>query len=233
MLLAIVRQDVPARDALPDDETLQRALETVFGQPAFQRELERADGRSLSIWQVLLHRLLRLWERLDEWLSELHGSAPALYWLLFAALVALLLALVAHIAWTFRRAFAVDLPARDEPDAAHEKVQRYRELRQQANLLVGQGAWREAARLLLLALLALIEERKVLHLARGWTNREILQRLRLPPAESAALGVFRARVEGAWYGGHALERAQLTELEACVDRCAKVLRAPSGAEEDR
>ncbi len=233
LLLAASWQEAPARDALPDPETLQRALEAVFGQPAFQRELERADSRGVSIWQVLLLRLLRLWERLRDWLSELHVSSPVLYWFLFAALVALLFVLLAHIAWTFRRAFAVDLPASDEPDTAHEKVQRYRDLRQQANLLVGQGAWREAARLLLLALLALIEERKVLHLARGWTNREILQRLTLPPAESAALGVFRARVEGAWYGGHALERSQLTELEACVDRCAKLLHAPSAAEERR
>lgn len=232
-LLAATQQEAPAPDALPDPETLQRALEAVFGQPAFQRELERADARSQSIWQLLLYRLLEFWERFREWVSELHGSAPVLYWLLFSALVALLLVLVAHIVWTFRRAFSVVLPASDEPDPAREKVQRYRELRQQANLLVAQGAWREAARLLLLALLALIEERKVLHLARGWTNREILQRLKLPPAESAALGAFRARVEDAWYGGHALERAQLTELAACVDRCALLLHAPGDGEESR
>ena len=228
--LAFVGQDVPARDVLPDGEAIQRALESVFGQPAFQRELERADSRTQSMWQIIGSRLLELWERFLEWLSDLQVSSPALYWLLFAGLVVLLVLLVWHITWTFRRAFAVDLPASDEPEAAHEKVQRYRELRQQANLLVVQGAWREAARLLLLALLALIEERKVLHLARGWTNREILQRLTLPPAESAALGAFRARVEDAWYGGHALERSQLAELAACVDRCAKLLHAPSEAE---
>lgn len=232
-LLELARQEAPVREALPDSETLQRALEAVFGQPAFQRELERADGHALSLGQVLLLRLLGFLERCSEWLEELHGSAPLLYWLLFTGLVALLLVLVAHIAWTFRRAFAADLPASDEPDEAREKVQRYRELRQQSNLLAVQGAWREAARLLLLALLALLEERKVLQLARGWTNREILQRLRLPPAESAALDVFRARVEDAWYGGHALDRPQLAELAVCVDRCAKLLHAPNGAEEGR
>lgn len=224
--LAAILQEAPAPDALTDPEAVRRALETVFGQPAFQRELERADARSHSIWQVLVYRLLDVWQRFRDWLSELHVSAPFLYWVLFTALVILLLVLVAHITWTFRRAFAVDLPAGDEPETGREKVQRYRELRQQANLLVVQGAWREAARLLLLALLALIEERKVLHLARGWTNREILQRLKLPPAERAALGAFRARVEDAWYGGHALEHAQLTELAACVDRCAQLLHDP-------
>lgn len=208
---------------------LQRALEAVFGQPAFARELARADDDALSLGQLLLRRLRELLKSFLEWFEELHGTSPLLYWLLFAALVALLLALVAHIAWTFRQAFALDLPASDEPDEVREKVRRYHELREQSTRLAAQGAWREAARLLLLALLALIEERKVLHLARGWTNREILQHLTLPPAEGAALDAFRRRVEDAWYGGHALDSAQLGELAVCIDRCAEVLRAPNGA----
>ena len=121
----------------------------------------------------------------------------------------------------------MEVPASDAPDAEEEKVQRYRDLREQANRLASRGEWREAARALLLALLALIEERKVLQLARGWTNREILARLVLPAGEGAALDVFRRQVEGAWYGGHALDREELAELAVCVDRCARVLRPPA------
>jgi hypothetical protein len=222
---ALGGQDALPSAAEPDPEALRRALEEVFSQPAFQRGLERADEATQSPWQVLLQRLLELLLRLHEWLEELHVFSPILYWIVFAALVALLLALLAHIGWTLRRAFRVELSEGERPAEARARAQRFSELREQANRRAAQGDWRAAARLFLLSLLALIEERKFLQLARGWTNREILRRLALPEPERAALEAFRMRVEGAWYGGHALDRAQLAELSVCVDRCAEVLRA--------
>jgi len=224
LFLALALQETPASAPEIDPGAVQRALETVFEQPAFRRELERSGEAAVSPRQILMQYVVDFLRRCLGKLEELHESAPFLYWLVFAALVALLVLLVAHIAWTFRSAFRVDVPGSGAPEAEEERVQRYRELREQANRLATEGAWREAARALLLALLALIEERKVLHLARGWTNREILQRLALPGGEGAQLDSFRRAVEDAWYGGHALDRAQLAELAVCVDRCAQVLR---------
>lgn len=122
------------------------------------------------------------------------------------------------IAWSMRDALpgisrARKIRARDfEPDAAAPVAERMKEAQLEADDLARQGRIAEAMHVLLLRSLAELRRRLGLSFAASLTSREILRRIDLPDSGRAGLTDIVARVERAYFGGHAVEPA---DYEAC------------------
>ncbi len=216
----------------PAPQEVQEAVVDVFADPALQKAL---TPRGTS--QEALANLVKwLWEQymgLLDGLNDLRLHSPGAYWLTIAALIAVLVLLVWHIVWTFSAAFRGRGPAVDrEVEQEVERVLRYGEERRRAAELAAVGEYAEAARTLLLALLALLDERHILRFARGWTNREILRRLERRAEIGAELLEFGATVERASYGNARLGAAEFDRLQAILENIVgQISRAgePEGA----
>ena len=200
---------------------VDRAVEEVFSDPAFREGLEGSHSGAGSLLVFLVEAIQRLFARILENFSGLQASSPLLFWLLFTVLVIVLLALLTHIVWTLAMVFrgAGGTEGGEEEAVSQERARRFAELRSHAHELAVRGRFREAAHHLLLALLSLVEERNVLKLARGWTNREVLDRLRAR-GTADELELFGGAVEKAWYGGEAVSRHDYGQLAEVLDRIA-------------
>src|SRR5262245_18780993 len=85
-----------------DPEAVRRAVEEVFADPALQPE--GSHGGGVGIFEHLQTLLLRFLAWLREVFTRLNEENPVLFYLIFAALVLVLL-LLAHLAWTLSLAF--------------------------------------------------------------------------------------------------------------------------------
>lgn len=208
----------------PADTTsgrVDQAVETVFKDPRLQEGLQTSHSGLEALLRNVSIYLLKLWQTIFDWLLDLYLENPLLYYLLLVALSLVALLLIAHIVWTFVIAFR-GAPGRETPDDEiddpHERVRRSQDFRHEAQELAAAGRFREATRALLLALLALIEERHLMRVGPGWTNREILTRLRLRTRGTSELDVFEGTVEKVWYGGLPLSSKDFEKLNHILDR---------------
>jgi hypothetical protein len=211
----------------PSPEAVRDAVAEVFADSALQDALQ-PRGTAPEAIRNLLEWLWGLYTGLIDQLNHLRISAPGLYWLAMLLLLAVLGLLIWHICWTFSAAFRSSSPApRREAEETVERTRRYREERRRAGELASRGEYAEAARALLLALLALLDEQRILPVARGWTNREILARLGRRQEFRADLGEFGRVVERASYGDGRLGSGDFERLQESLDRIvAQVGRTP-------
>lgn len=228
----IVIQD-PAGPVVPrlhEPEAVDRAVEAVFARPDLERALDARPGAAEDLVARALAEIERLWRELQSWFGDLAIESPSLYYALLLALLALLGLLVWHLGWTVRSVLRAGAMGPAVEVATGRRSKDYRELRDEARALAAAGRRREALHVLLLALLALLEERRVLQVARGWTVREILGRLEHRAAPDAELRAFGRAVERSTYGGADLDADEFVRLEAAVERVAREARlaAPAG-----
>jgi Domain of unknown function (DUF4129) len=209
-----------------DPEAVRRAVEEVFADPALRPQGSHGGGVSIAEYLQLLFRRFLAWVR--EFFTRLSEENPLLFYLIFALLVFLLLLLLAHIAWTLSLAFRGPRGGAGDGEAALDspaaRARRFQELRQEALGLAREGCYREAIRTLLLALLSLVEERRALAVSRGWTNREVLARLRLGAGNAALAESFAGTFDRAWYGGAAGGQEDFDRCADFVDQVAGELR---------
>ena len=194
---------------------VERAVGEVFADPALRRGLEESHGGSWAL-QIYVY-LIELYARVMRFLLELQLDSPFFFWSLFVGLVVVLVLILWHLAWTFGLAFR--RPALEDAPPGEQVAARIRrsiEMRRESRELASRGMFREATRLLLLALLALLEESRTLKVALGWTNREILGRLRLRPEFTPDLRFFERTVEAVWYGGANLEGGDFRRLDTIL-----------------
>lgn len=141
----------------------------------------------------------------------------------------LLIALLVHIGWTFSLAFRSH-GRQDQTTEQENEGQRLnlsRDLRQRALALASKGDYRESTRVLFLALLALFEEKKLLHVAKSWTPREIIEKLPKSVGNSDELGWFRQRFEQAYYGEQELTAEHVRRLDSILDTATEHAGRPS------
>lgn len=205
-------------------------MERVFSDPTLREGLEGPTSGLGALLAQVRAKISEWFQRLVVRLGDLRVASPVLFWLLFGGLVLLLVLLLAHIGWTAYAALRATAPLRDDEHPA-TRARQFRDLRREARDLASAGRFRDATRLLLLALLALIEERKVLRVARGWTHREIARRLSLRGAGAEDLGRFTGAVERVWYGGATPDAESYREVEGLLDRVSSSL--PRDAEAAR
>lgn len=222
----------PSRAQEADPDAVRRAVDEVFADPALREGLGASDSgdatTAIAAW------LARQYEAFQDWLAALWATSPALFMAIMGVLLVVLAGLLTHIGWTLSLAFR-RVPGEGDADgdadrqAEEARVRHYRTLRADAHALADAGDFREAARTLLLALLALVEEQHALTVVRGWTNREILRRIPVAPAVEDELGAFGAAVERVWYGRQPTTRDEIDALDRTLTRVAAHLQPGSGA----
>lgn len=216
----------------PDDARVARALDEVLADPGLRAGLDTSHLEAARAEDVLVEGTRQLFESLQRWAYELAKKHPILNVLLFVGLTLALVPLLWHIAYSLRVAFRGSGPAEahaEGEDGAAARRRRSAELRAEARSLADAGRLREAARALLLAFLALLDERGALAVATSWTNREVLARLRVTGEVRARLVRFVDAADAACYGSQGPSRADLEAGEALLlelERGAP-LRGPS------
>lgn len=256
VLLALAAPCVRA-DVTPAD--LQDSIKQAMQAPEYDWRLPPAPAAANTPWIVrITDRLIQsvqkalryigdLLDRFFRWLFERlqsampagpPGAAPtaALNWMV-VALIAIVLAGVAAIAWQRHRARGskkaevkargpIRLDAADlTPDLLPEES--WLEL---ADKSMAEGNYRFALRALYLASLAWLGRQELLTIHPGKTNHEYEVELRRRTyAQPEARGLFGANVaafERAWYGLHEVAAEDAAEFRARADEMKRMLARP-------
>ena len=142
------------------------------------------------------------WERrIIEWLLKLqflHDRNPVEYWLIFAAVVAVVVALFAHLAWTVWIATHTAAPAESRIEVAAPP-----NLAADAARFAAEGHYLDAAHRLMLASFRALAERSVIELRPDRSNRWIRNALRKSALDrdiAAELDDLVERTERRWFG---------------------------------
>lgn len=214
-------------------EAVDRAVREVLADPAYAEALKARSGAMEEMLRWLSSAVPRLIGWILEKAVELHEAAPAVFWLTFLALSVLLFLLVMHIGWTltvaFRRSPGTGAGAGD-PEARRERARQSVEILDEARRLAIEGRMREALHGLLLSVLALVEERRILRIARGWTHREIASRLRVPEPLKEDLRELHGTIESVWYGKAKATSDDFERCDAAARRLTAGLLAPGSPE---
>jgi hypothetical protein len=198
LLLALPDAVTAASPPHPGAEEIQRQVTEVLARPEFSP-------------QVKVPWYYRLVEEFFKWLGSLPAAAPGLYWVLLAGCVVLLLALLAHIAWTIKRILFVgagpDAAAADRSKREHLS----RMYREEARRRAEQGDFTEAIRYLFLALVYRFDETGRVLFQPALTNREYLALFADRPHLGEQLRVFVDTLDDHWYGQRPAGQARYEE----------------------
>jgi hypothetical protein len=203
----------------PSNEEIEETLKRVFADQAFDWSPSMEPNAQDNWLPFLIKKFFELINHLVGYLDSIKAQSPTLFWILFSLLALIALLLLVHIGKTlamgFRFAFTKDEETSSE--GAEQRKLRSGELRAKARELAIQGAGGEAVRFLLLSMLAFLEEKHILQVARGWTNREIFKHLekKIPTEENWS--AFEGRVERVSYAGEALSIQNFEKIENSLD----------------
>ncbi|MGH7778432.1 MAG: hypothetical protein ACREQR_01205 [Candidatus Binataceae bacterium] len=166
------------------------------------------------------------WERwILQWLEKLqflHDSSPILYWVIFAAVIAVAILLFAHIAWSIWVAMHTAAPR--EARIARPSAP---DLSADAAGLASDGHYLEAAHRLMLASYRMLGERSVIELRPDRSNRWIRAALRgssLDGELAADLDSLVERTERRWFGDRENDSAIYAQWRAAFERLSSVAR---------
>lgn len=233
-LVACLGAAGPATAARSSPAEVEAVVEEVFKNPELRRGLDSAHSGARALFRQFIDWLWGWLWRILGYLDELRAASPFIFWCIFAVLILVLLALLVHIGWTISMAFRRRPGGAQDPDSREngDRVRRFRDLQLEARELASRGRLRDAIHLLLLALVALVEERRVLRVALGWTNRETFARLRLRPELAGSLAQFERDVERVWYGTAPVTPGDFRRLDRLLEDVAphvKTVEASDGA----
>jgi hypothetical protein len=184
----------------PPDTIRQKAAEVVSRSYYELNDSARSDAEPL--WWIVLRWLLRPF----IWLFQsLEGWPEFVRWTIVVVAFLVLLALVAHIIYTFvsairgpaarRKRAYVSAAVEVDPESLEREAERARSL----------GDFIGAVRLLFRAALTRVEAAEKRRLRPGATNREVLRRYRSTPI-FGSLERFVETIDNKWYGnGECLE----------------------------
>ena len=196
---------------------VERVIAEVFRDDALREGLALRSVRAEDVWQAVVAYVMRAFQALAKFFEDLHLHAPILWWLTLGLLLILLVALLLHIGLSLAKGLQGSF-ARVQPESGPSaKIRRFGDLRGAAREAAGRGEYRAAVRGLAIALLALLEERRSLHVRRGWTTREVLDRLRDKSGPNAYLKDFGVGVERISYGKAQPCAEDFGQLDALLD----------------
>ncbi len=174
----------------PTPEAIKRATEQILSQDIYRSE---PRGRYAFDFGWLDEKLAGFFSALDH-MAE--AVSPAVAWLVTAALVLVLFALLGHIAYTFYMAIR---RTDDSPIAAPQAPRADPgQLAAEAEELCAQGHYADASRKLYLAALTLLENHRDGRILKGLTNSEYLDTFRSAWVVDN-LSVFARLIDGKWY----------------------------------
>lgn len=208
-----------------DESRALEALAAVLARPELNPPPPRFDPLGAlwaAIWELIWDFLVWLFSPVARVVA---GQAD----LFQVAVVAVALAVIGAGAWFVLRAVRQNMVA-DAAALARAQAQRRERadrLWREAQDLAAAGRLADAVRALYLSALYALEERDVLAVQEGLTNREHAERLRraLPGAAPAFAEVVQ-RYDRLRYGGFPVDRPAFDELRTLVQR-ARTLGVPS------
>ena len=189
--------------AFPDPDTIRRTAREVIGRSDFQL---RPTHDSRALWDVLW----RILQPIFRFFENLWDISPVLAWTVAIVLTVLLVALVAHIVYTFRQAMSRRSQLNAQMRLDSRKVDPI-DLERQAEDAAVQEDFISAVRLLFRAALLRIAQREKRELRPGTTNREYLRRYGQTNF-AIALQQFVDVIDAKWYG---LGICQAQDYQAC------------------
>ncbi len=203
----------------PSDREIGKAWKSVFSNPDFPWSRAVHERNSDNLFLTLILKFLDFLQELQIKMMRLHHHSPVLFWILFVLLLVILVLLLVHIGRTlamgFRFAFAKE-GGQDLEERAQRKM-RSSELRARARELAQRGSGAESIHYLLLSLLAFLEEKHILQVAKGWTNRELFRRLEAKLPIEDAWEPLEIQVEQVSYAGQPLSFENFEQMEKALD----------------
>jgi hypothetical protein len=202
----------------PEREALEVRLQEILDRPDFRRAMRGGGHDPRNVGQWLLLRLRRFLGRL----GGLHETNYALFLIAVVVGSVLLIAILAHIAYTLLQAFRP--LRRRRPDGsrpARTTAQDPSSLVRRADELAAAGDYRSAVRHLYLALVRSLQMNGVLPRTPSQTNREHLRHLAGRPTLAAVVQPFTHTFDEKWYGGRP---ADTTDVERCRRWLEEALR---------
>jgi hypothetical protein len=187
---------VLASNSLPPPDAIRRTAEEVVSRPYY--DLEGATQRDTSpIFLELLRTILKPF----EWLyHSMEGVPDFVRWIIVVLAFLLLVALVAHIIYSFVSAIRGPVARRGRAYTTAQVELDPSALEQEAERAGKGGDYIGAIRLLFRAALRRIEVAEKRKLRPGFTNRELLRRYQSTPL-FASLERFVETIDQKWYGG--------------------------------
>lgn len=173
----------PAAQGVASHDSLQRVVDSVFAQPAYQW-VERPNPFAF---------VQRWWDAIVEWLRGLEANQPVLYWVLFWALVALLAAIVVHALFVMSRTLRSAHAPGDGGPAPLARIHGAAWYRSEAQRLAATGRYPEAMQADFLGLVLELDARSLLRFHPSKTPNEYTYEVRLTDAgRDAFRGLVRA-----------------------------------------
>jgi hypothetical protein len=208
------------------DEAIERALAEIFADPAYGKGFAEVapPATVVTFLSELADGIFAYLRSIFESMHDLQFESPAVFWTIFVGLCLVLALLLVHIGWTVRFALTAAAPRRAVEAGEAAGVERARELLRRAAQEAGDGAYGDALRLLFLALLAVLHERRY-ETPDGWTNHEIVKALGVPADVRGRLAAVAAAFDASWYGRQELAREG---YEACRETIQGVMEAARG-----
>ena len=219
----------PAQPFHPTDEQLRGTLREVLSRPDYQIDppAEPSEGM-LRILATLLRWILTPF----KWLFDaMEGLPDFLRWLVVIVLFVVLVALLAHIAWTFYQAMTGGRRPQGRtllPSESADAELSVSELEAAAEQAFNQGALIEAVRFLFRAALTGLTERERKKFRRGTTNRQFLNHFR-NSAVSPHLQIFVSTIERKWYGDEPCENQDYDDCRDAYQQIVTLLRGGARA----
>jgi len=166
-----------AQGVVPDD-SLRAVLDSVFADPTY-RWIHRPNPLAF---------LARWWGALQRWLGGLQEHQPALYWMIFGLLLAVLVAIVVHAIYVMSRTLrAAGAPAQARADVAAPEIHGAAWYRREALRLARAGQYPAAMQADFLGLVLELDQRRVLRFHPSKTPNEYTYEATLSEPSRAAL----------------------------------------------
>jgi hypothetical protein len=194
----------------PDAQTIKDHTRQILSDPQF------APRKTFAQW---LQEKLRRWDRPDVRLPR--GIGTFLLWAVIAWCLLALLAIFIHFLWTIwvlvRRPQISGIPLGAEGSVLYERWS-FEQLWQKSQDLAQRGAYRDAAGVLLLALLRRLDASRVLRFHTSKTNGEYLREYPGQAPGRSQFAQFVAAFERSIYGGLEVPKQTYETMNSLAER---------------
>ena len=207
-----------------DPDVVRETARQVLSRPHFQFEPTPDSGEGLV--ELLWRFLMWLSAPLRALFDVLDGISPLLAWAVILLLVLLLIALIGHIAYTFKVALDRRIEVKHIDLRAAEKHRDPAELERLADAASGAQNHSQAARLLLLASLLRLELAQDRPFRRGTTNREHLRRYHGSPIFEP-LRFIVDLIDRSWYGNEVCLAEHVAQCRQAYTSICQAIKEPT------
>ncbi|MEZ6129856.1 MAG: hypothetical protein R3C59_14330 [Planctomycetaceae bacterium] len=213
-----------ASAAVNTPDVVRRKAAEVVSRPEYRLD-QGLDSQTQSLFMQILLLLLRpfLW-----FMESLQGLPGPLRVLVVITLTLIMLALIAHIVWSFVTALRGSRYDRLSHVTVRDRAPDPRQLETSADQAAADGKYLDAVRFLFKAALARIELAEDRKLRVGITNRELLRRYQKSPL-SGPLARLAEVIDRKWYGTETCESADYADCRTQHSSLCQLLQRSNHA----